>query len=1061
MASVTDYDTTIFPYDAVVFIQVTYPDGSQADGSGVLIGPHTVLTASHVLYNFSAGGAATSVAVYPGDSNGANGVPISGTAPLLHTGDILEIGDAVEQATIPNDFAILDFAQNLTTTTFGIETNYTGSTVDITGYPAIPSGTNPTTQYDDSDVTVQADTAFPFTGILSYAAGTTPPGYSGGPLWVNLGTATNPIPYVVGLVSTDQYAVQLTDGDVATIQSWEQQDAAIWDQPGVSIDWNGSSSTQLGGDWNTATNWNPAIVPFSVDDAVIGAGGTYTVTSSQDNEVAQLDITDSSATLAITGGTFTVDGALNNAGTIDVTGGTFIVKGPVTSGTAITENSGTLEFDGPSNIDITFATNPYSYTTISDPLGTSTSIGGINDEGQVVGSYDGGAYGFIYSDGTYTTISDPTGAGTQANAINDNDEIIGGYQTGNIVANGEFHGFLYSDGTYATMNDPSAPAVGQFTTATETLPVAINNNGEVVGFYTLTNGASVDFLYSDGTYTTISDPLAVGPIFNPEFASYIGINDQNQIVGIYDASTGIEGFLYSNGTYTTISDPLGGETIPQGINDSGEIFGRYVTSANAVESFLYSDGTYTTISDPLGIHTIVTGLNDEGQLVGYYEGSNSQYNGFIYSDGTFTTVNDPLGTEGTQVLGINNAGQIFGDYNDAAGQHSFITSPENVLTLADPSDFTGAISGFQPGGIIDLTSESFVAGDKCVWQQNGGTGSLALETSGGTLLDTLTLSGQYSTVDFKLTTDNNGGTLINLLKPLSQDDFYGTGTSDILFRNDASGDTGFYLISNGANVGWNDVGASSTAYSAVSVADFTGNGTDDILYRNNTTGDTGFYAISNGVNTGWQDVGASSTAYSVAGVGDFFGNGTDDILYRNNSTGDTGFYAISNGVNVGWYDVGASSTAYSVVGVGDFLGNGTDDILYRNSSTGDTGFYAISNGVNTGWYDVGASSTAYSVVGVGDFNGDGTSDILYRSNSTGDTGFYAISNGVNTGWYDVGASSTAYSVVATGDYLGNGTSDILFRNNSTGDTGFYAISNGVNIGWHDVGASSSAYHVAS
>jgi hypothetical protein len=40
-------------------------------------------------------------------------------------------------------------------------------------------------------------------------------------------------------------------------------------------------------------------------------------------------------------------------------------------------------------------------------------------------------------------------------------------------------------------------------------------------------------------------------------------------------------------------------------------------------------------------------------------------------------------------------------------------------------------------------------------------------------------------------------------------------------------------------------------------------GRSDILFRNITTGDTGFYAISNGANTGWHDVGASSTAYHV------------------------------------------------------------------------------------------------------------------------------------------------------------------------------------------------------
>jgi hypothetical protein len=300
--------------------------------------------------------------------------------------------------------------------------------------------------------------------------------------------------------------------------------------------------------------------------------------------------------------------------------------------------------------------------------------------------------------------------------------------------------------------------------------------------------------------------------------------------------------------------------------------------------------------------------------------------------------------------------------------------------------------------------------------------------------------------------------IIGLGPRAAADDFNANAISDILFRNNATGDTGYYAISNGSNTGWYDVGPSSTAYTIVGTSDFGGNGADDILFRNNTTGDTGFYEIVNGASTGWHDVGASSTAYNVVGTGDFTGNGSNDILFRNNSTGDTGFYAMVNGVDTGWDDVGASSTAYSVVGVGDFNGDGTADILYRNNTTGDTGFYEIVNGANAGWHDVGASSTAYSVVGVGDFLGNGTADILFRNNSTGDTGFYAINNGVNTGWYDIGASSTAYSVVATGDYLGTGTSDILFRNDTTGDTGFYAISNGVSTGWHDVGASSTAYH---
>src|SRR5437016_979064 len=44
---------------------------------------------------------------------------------------------------------------------------------------------------------------------------------------------------------------------------------------------------------------------------------------------------------------------------------------------------------------------------------------------------------------------------------------------------------------------------------------------------------------------------------------------------------------------------------------------------------------------------------------------------------------------------------------------------------------------------------------------------------------------------------------------------YGTNTSDILFRNDATGDTGYYWMSGGALQGWVDIVGSSdvsTAY---------------------------------------------------------------------------------------------------------------------------------------------------------------------------------------------------------------------------------------------------------
>jgi probable HAF family extracellular repeat protein len=126
----------------------------------------------------------------------------------------------------------------------------------------------------------------------------------------------------------------------------------------------------------------------------------------------------------------------------------------------------------------------YTYTTLDEPLqlGFTTSPGGINDAGQIVGSYrnNSGNHGFLYSGGTYTTIDDPLGiGGSYAAGINDAGQIAGGF-------NG--HGFLYSNGTFRTLDDPSAST---------TSPTAINASGQIVG-------VSLDILGSGSTAFSIS-----------------------------------------------------------------------------------------------------------------------------------------------------------------------------------------------------------------------------------------------------------------------------------------------------------------------------------------------------------------------------------------------------------------------------------------------------------------------------------------------------------------------------------------------------------------------------
>src|SRR6266446_5342568 len=122
---------------------------------------------------------------------------------------------------------------------------------------------------------------------------------------------------------------------------------------GGTIAW----ATGISGDFATAANWSPATVPGSGNDVAISPSGTYTVTSSISETVNSLT-TAAGATLAVTGGTFTINsgtGAGANAGTLRVdAGGTLHVIGTIAGSGSVIINGGTLDLTGSYFGNVTF-----------------------------------------------------------------------------------------------------------------------------------------------------------------------------------------------------------------------------------------------------------------------------------------------------------------------------------------------------------------------------------------------------------------------------------------------------------------------------------------------------------------------------------------------------------------------------------------------------------------------------------------------------------------------------------------------------------------------------------
>ncbi|MFK7883662.1 MAG: hypothetical protein AB8F26_05710, partial [Phycisphaerales bacterium] len=86
---------------------------------------------------------------------------------------------------------------------------------------------------------------------------------------------------------------------------------------GQAADWNNA----LGGDWNTASNWTPGVVPnSSTFDATLGLGGAYTVDYNFNGSLNTLNVTSPMATLNIASSRAMIisGGSMFNAGSIVV-----------------------------------------------------------------------------------------------------------------------------------------------------------------------------------------------------------------------------------------------------------------------------------------------------------------------------------------------------------------------------------------------------------------------------------------------------------------------------------------------------------------------------------------------------------------------------------------------------------------------------------------------------------------------------------------------------------------------------------------------------------------------
>jgi len=284
---------------------------------------------------------------------------------------------------------------------------------------------------------------------------------------------------------------------------------------------------------------------------------------------------------------------------------------------------------------------------INYPGAQSTSVGGINNPGQVAGSA-------LYHDALGVLVPP-------------------------YVAS-----FVYDTKKHTYTSLPQPP--GYFAEA-----FAISDPGVIVGTATddLSSGSSVGFVLNRGTYTLFSYPGSASTVAR-------GISNTGLVTGFATSGSTQIGFIYdpASNTFTGITFPDGNVVYAQGINGRGQVVGSVRLLSNAAYQgsppghygYLRERNGATTLFRVNGLETRARGIDDAGLITGWTKDTSGVFHGYVATLpglSGYQVVSVPAaqifevpGEDSTAPQAVDNSGRVVGFYEDVNGdQHSFIATP--------------------------------------------------------------------------------------------------------------------------------------------------------------------------------------------------------------------------------------------------------------------------------------------------------------------------------------------------------------------------------------------------